>query len=85
MRFDGDAIDSLTAHERTRLGLARSFQLPRAVRAACLVLENLRIPLALHRQRPRRAQLSGARSRRAAIELLRRSTSPTRRIGCRAT
>ena len=29
MRFDGEAVDGLLTHERTRRGMARSFQLPR--------------------------------------------------------
>jgi len=29
VRFAGQTLDGLSAHERTRLGLARSFQLPR--------------------------------------------------------
>ena len=42
--FDGAAMDGLPAHERTRLGMARSFQLPRPFRSLS-VAENLRIPL----------------------------------------
>ena len=42
--FDGRAIDGLPAYQRTRLGLARSFQLPKPFRSLCLV-DNLRIPL----------------------------------------
>ena len=42
--FDGRAIDGLSAHRRTRLGLARSFQLPKPFRTLNLV-DNLRIPL----------------------------------------
>jgi branched-chain amino acid transport system ATP-binding protein len=42
--FDGQPIDGLSAHERTRRGLARSFQLPRPF-ASLSVAENLRIPL----------------------------------------
>jgi len=44
VRFDGAAMDGLPAHERTRLGMARSFQLPRPFRSLS-VAENLRIPL----------------------------------------
>src|SRR4029077_20518564 len=29
VRFDGRAVDGLAAHQRTRMGLSRSFQLPR--------------------------------------------------------
>jgi branched-chain amino acid transport system ATP-binding protein len=42
--FDGRPIDRLAAHQRTRLGLARSFQLPRPFVSLSLV-DNLRIPL----------------------------------------
>ena len=42
--FEGQPIDSLAAHERTRLGIARSFQLPRPFGSLTLA-ENLRIPL----------------------------------------
>ena len=42
--FDGRAIDGLPAYRRTRLGLARSFQLPKPFRSLNLV-DNLRIPL----------------------------------------
>jgi branched-chain amino acid transport system ATP-binding protein len=44
VRFAGHALDGLAAHERTRLGLARSFQLPRPFNTLSLA-ENLRIPL----------------------------------------
>jgi branched-chain amino acid transport system ATP-binding protein len=42
--FAGAAIDGLPAYQRTRLGLARSFQLPRPFRSMT-VQQNLRIPL----------------------------------------
>ena len=44
VRFAGAAIDGLPAHERTRRGVARSFQLPRPF-ASLTVAENLRVPL----------------------------------------
>jgi len=44
VRFDGTIVDGLSAHARTRLGLARSFQLPRPF-ASLTVAENLRVPL----------------------------------------
>jgi branched-chain amino acid transport system ATP-binding protein len=44
VRFGGTSMDPLTAHERTRLGLARSFQLPRPFGSLTLA-ENLRIPI----------------------------------------
>jgi branched-chain amino acid transport system ATP-binding protein len=44
VRFDGRAMESLKAHERTRLGMARSFQLPRPF-PSLSVADNVRIPL----------------------------------------
>jgi branched-chain amino acid transport system ATP-binding protein len=42
--FDGKTVDGLPAHQRTILGLARSFQLPRPFHSLS-VADNLRIPL----------------------------------------
>src|SRR5262249_59716008 len=42
--FDGKSVNGLTAHQRTRLGLARSFQLPRPF-TSLSVADNLRVPL----------------------------------------
>ena len=42
--FAGQALDGMPAHARTRLGLARSFQLPRPFGTLTLA-ENLRIPI----------------------------------------
>ena len=44
VRFDGRKLDGLEAHQRTRLGLARSFQLPRPFVSLNLI-DNIRIPL----------------------------------------
>jgi branched-chain amino acid transport system ATP-binding protein len=44
VRFEGARIDRLKTHERTRRGIARSFQLPRPF-ASLTVAENLRVPL----------------------------------------
>ncbi len=44
VRFAGGRIDGLSAHQRIRLGIARSFQLPRPF-ASLSVADNLRIPL----------------------------------------
>ncbi len=44
MFFQGTDITSLSAHQRTRLGIARSFQIPRPF-TSMTVLENLCIPL----------------------------------------
>lgn len=44
VRFAGQTIDGLSGHRRARLGLARSFQLPRPFRSLS-VADNIRIPL----------------------------------------
>jgi branched-chain amino acid transport system ATP-binding protein len=44
VHFDGHLIDGLAAHQRTRRGLARTFQLPRPFHSLTLA-DNLRIPL----------------------------------------
>ncbi len=44
VHFNGEAVDGLLTHERTRRGLARSFQLPRPF-ATLTVADNLRVPL----------------------------------------
>jgi len=44
VHFDGHLLDGSTAHQRTRRGLARTFQLPRPFASLCL-LDNVRIPL----------------------------------------
>ena len=42
--FDGRRLDGMAAHRRTRLGMARSFQLPKPFRSMT-VAENLHVPL----------------------------------------
>jgi branched-chain amino acid transport system ATP-binding protein len=42
--FDGRKLNGMVAHQRTRLGLARSFQLPRPF-VSLSVAENIRVPL----------------------------------------
>jgi len=44
IRFSGNDISTLKTHQRTRRGIARSFQLPRPF-ASLTVAENLRVPL----------------------------------------
>jgi branched-chain amino acid transport system ATP-binding protein len=69
VRFDGHAMDGLPAHRRTRLGMARSFQLPKPFGSLTLV-DNLRIPL-LYAVRARAgAHLSAGDIERRSIELL---------------
>ena len=42
--FDGHALNGMSAHRRTRLGMARSFQLPRPFTTLTLA-ENIRVPI----------------------------------------
>jgi branched-chain amino acid transport system ATP-binding protein len=44
VRFEGKKLDGLKAYERTRLGLARSFQLPRPF-GSLTVAENVLVPI----------------------------------------
>jgi branched-chain amino acid transport system ATP-binding protein len=44
VRFDGRQLDGMTAHQRTHLGLARSFQLPRPF-VSLNLMDNIRVPL----------------------------------------
>ena len=53
--FAGRNISALPAHRRSRLGIARSFQIPKPF-AAMTVLENLRIPLECAAAPERRAE-----------------------------
>ncbi len=63
IHFQGKSIVHLPAHSRTRLGIARSFQLPRPFRSMS-VLENLMVPLAYV------GGVSGAKARNQAMEIL---------------
>jgi branched-chain amino acid transport system ATP-binding protein len=44
VHFDGHTLNGASAHQRTRRGLARTFQLPRPFASLCLA-DNMRIPL----------------------------------------
>jgi len=69
VRFDGRVMDGLPAHQRTRLGMARSFQLPKPFGSLTLA-ENIRIPL-LYTVNARHAKhLSPDEIDRRSIELL---------------
>jgi len=57
VRFEGRVLNGLAAHERTRLGIARSFQLPRPF-GSMSVAENLRVPLIYTVNARRGAKLS---------------------------
>jgi branched-chain amino acid transport system ATP-binding protein len=71
--FDGHNLNGLIAHQRTRLGLARSFQLPKPFHTLDLV-DNLRVPLIYTvnaRHGHRRHHLSAAQAEERCHELLR--------------
>ncbi len=61
--FDGRPLNGLKAHERTRRGVARSFQLPRPF-GSMTVAENVRMPMlyAVHRRGGMRAAGTADRS-----------------------
>jgi len=63
IRFNGSEVSRKPAHERTRLGIARSFQIPRPFRSMT-VLENLMVPFAYV------CGISGSKARAEAREIL---------------
>jgi branched-chain amino acid transport system ATP-binding protein len=63
IRFDGAEVSRLPAYQRTRRGIARSFQIPRPFRSMS-VLENLVVPLQFV------AHLKNADAHREALALL---------------
>jgi len=63
IRFDGQEVSRKPAHERTKLGIARSFQIPRPF-GSMTVLENLMVPFAYV------CGISGTRARKEAREIL---------------
>jgi branched-chain amino acid transport system ATP-binding protein len=67
VRFDGHDLAGLKAHARTRLGIARSFQLPRPF-GSLTVAENVRVPI-LYVVQARRHRDAAATEERCA-ELL---------------
>jgi branched-chain amino acid transport system ATP-binding protein len=68
--FDGRKMDGLIAHQRTRLGLARSFQLPRPF-VSLTVADNLRVPLLYTVDaRPGRHRMAPAELHDRCLELL---------------
>ena len=77
VRFAGHTLDGLSAHERTRLGLARSFQLPRPFNTLSLA-ENLRIPLLYTVNARHGRRLARTRSTSAARSCCTWSGWPTR-------
>jgi branched-chain amino acid transport system ATP-binding protein len=69
VRFAGHAIDGLPAHRRTRLGMARSFQLPKPFGSLTLI-DNLRIPLLYVVSARGGPHLAPAEIERRSLELL---------------
>jgi branched-chain amino acid transport system ATP-binding protein len=71
VRFDGHDISHLATHRRIRLGLARSFQIPKPF-ASMSVVDNLRVPLLYAASaHAGAAKVSDARSRDEAMVILR--------------
>ena len=68
--FDGRKVDRLAAHQRTILGLARSFQLPRPFHSMS-VADNLRIPLLYAVKARAGAALSSTQLDEHCVEYLR--------------
>jgi branched-chain amino acid transport system ATP-binding protein len=68
VRFDGQPVDGLAAHQRTHRGMARSFQLPRPF-VTLTVAENLRVPLLYTVNRRTKAHLSAAQASERCAEL----------------
>jgi branched-chain amino acid transport system ATP-binding protein len=69
VRFEGVTMNGLAAHERTRRGLARSFQLPRPF-TSLSIAENLRVPLLYTVNARSGPHLSAAAVDERAAELL---------------
>jgi branched-chain amino acid transport system ATP-binding protein len=67
--FEGKPMDALLAHERTHLGMARSFQLPRPFRTLS-VADNLRVPLLYTVDTRSGSKLSAAATQERCSELL---------------
>lgn len=69
VRFDGRDVAGLTAHQRTRLGMARSFQLPRPFVSMSLT-DNVRVPLIYAVNARRGTHLTSEQVAARAAELL---------------
>ncbi len=69
VRFAEEMIDGLSAHQRTRRGLARSFQLPRPF-AGLTLAENVRIPILYTVNARASGHLHGAAIDEHCLELL---------------
>jgi branched-chain amino acid transport system ATP-binding protein len=69
VRFADEALDGLAAHQRTRRGLARSFQLPRPFTSLSLA-ENVRIPILYSMNARAGEHLHGAAIDERCLDLL---------------
>ena len=69
IRFDGRDLGSMPPHRRIRLGIARSFQIPRPF-ASMTVLDNLRVPLLYAAQKHPLLQRSLGHERGEAMAIL---------------
>jgi branched-chain amino acid transport system ATP-binding protein len=69
VRFADETLDGLSAHQRTRRGLARSFQLPRPF-ASLSLAENVRIPILYSVNARPSGHLHGAAVDERCLELL---------------
>jgi branched-chain amino acid transport system ATP-binding protein len=67
--FEGRVLDGMPAHVRTRLGLARSFQLPRPF-VSMTVADNLKVPLLYAIDSRAHGHLNEAQTRERCEELL---------------
>ena len=79
IRFNGEEVSRLPAYQRTRRGIARSFQIPRPF-ASMSLLENLVVPLefVVHRRSLHKADTRGeAMALLADIGLAAKADSPT--------
>jgi branched-chain amino acid transport system ATP-binding protein len=70
IRFDGHDLGGLPPHRRIRLGIARSFQIPRPF-SSMSVLDNLRVPLLYAAQRHPLLARSLGHEREEALQILR--------------
>jgi len=69
IRFDGRDLGAMPPHRRIRLGIARSFQIPRPF-ASMTVLDNLRVPLLYAAQKHPLLQRSLGHERGEAMAIL---------------
>jgi branched-chain amino acid transport system ATP-binding protein len=69
VRFEGRDLNGLAAHQRTRLGMARSFQLPRPF-VSMSIADNLKVPLLYAVNSREHGRLSAAQTVERCDELL---------------